>query len=353
VRFVTMMIVVDRSGSVVRGHGDAAVQNALDQFVAYLPSSTPAGQSIFVDGRDEIGMVSFGSTSYLDFPPTVNFRSTAPNFATAVNNIPFGNNSTNTAEGLYQAYTQLQTLNQTGALNVIILLTDGRPSALTVTMDMQSTCLVKGLKTGVIGANVGQTWPPVPPTTWGGYQDAGSQIWTFGLFAPNFTSLSGGADALPVGGPIGSAGCHYYADGGQPITGANLYKDIASFPLQDAYGNSTTGPVQPGAGQSTSSPQAVRYAAANAADNMATKIRQDTAIRPILFVIGLNEPPAGGEPLDADWLARVANDPGYRNGLGLPVYQAGQTPGMYFNVNAGGLAAAFQQIASQILRLAQ
>lgn len=102
-----------------------------------------------------------------------------------------------------------------------------------------------------------------------------------------------------------------------------------------------------------SDPRAVRFAALNAADNQATKIRQDTAIRPVLFVIGLNEPPAGGEPLDADWLARVANDPLYKDSFGNSVVQSGQTKGKYYNVNAAGLAGAFQDISSQLFRLAQ
>jgi hypothetical protein len=59
------------------------------------------------------------------------------------------------------------------------------------------------------------------------------------------------------------------------------------------------------------------------------------------------------QPLDADWLARVANDPGYKNSLGNSVYQEGQTSGMYYNVTGSGLAGAFQDISSQILRLAQ
>ena len=86
---------------------------------------------------------------------------------------------------------------------------------------------------------------------------------------------------------------------------------------------------------------------------MATTIRQDTTIRPVLFVIGLNEPAGTGEPLDADFLARLANDPVYTDVNGISVYQQGQTAGKYYNVNSSDLGAAFQDIASQILRLSQ
>ena len=347
VRFVTMMLVVDRSGSVMRAGNDTTVKNALTQFVA------TASSSVFVDGRDVIGMGSFGTNWNLDFAPVSTFRSGTPAISTAITNIPFGNNATNTSEGLYRAYTQLQTLANTGALNVIVLLTDGRPSALTVTMNFGSPCSTTGNKTGAVTANVGQTWPPLPPTTQGGYQDAGSQIWAFGLFNRTFTSLGNVMSGADMDWVSGSNGCHYYSDSGQAIPGVDLWKDVASFPTTDANGNSTTGPIYQGGGQSLSDPQSVRYASFNAADNVATTIRNDTTIRPVLFVIGLNEPPAGGEPLDADWLARVANDPSYTDVNGNSVFQKGQTSGKYYNVSGSGLAAAFQDIASQILRLAQ
>ena len=114
---------------------------------------------------------------------------------------------------------------------------------------------------------------------------------------------------------------------------------------------STTGPYYVGEGQSVNDPRAVRYAAFNVADNMATAIRSDTSIHPVLFVIGLNE--SSGEPLDSDWLARVANDPTYIDSNGHSVFQAGQTSGTYYNVSASGLSSAFSEIASQILRLSQ
>lgn len=349
VRFVTMMIVVDRSGSVVRAGADSVIRNALYNFVAYTPTSTPAGNSIFVNGRDIIGMVSYGGTYNEDLAPTANFRTASPNIATAIGNIPFGNNPTNTAEGLYQGYSRLQALNQTGALNVIVLLTDGRPSAFTATLDTQGTCTVKGNKTGFLTANVGTAWPPLPPQSQGGQQGS-SNIYSFGLYNVQYSGLDssyGDANSFVAN----SGGCHYYSDSGQAFPGANLYMDASDFPVTDAHNNSTTGPYYQGEGTSVSNPRAVRYASVNAADNMATKIRQDTTIRPVLFVIGLNQP--SGEPLDADWLARVANDPSYKDSYGASVYQTGQTAGAYYNVSASGLESAFQSIAAQVLRLSQ
>ena len=241
---------------------------------------------------------------------------------------------------MYQGYKQLQILNQPGALNVIVLLTDGRPSAFSsdhFKVKASSPCTDRTDKNGFIAAFVGATalqWPPPQsvPNAWG--------ITSFGVFKNTFT----GVENTFV---TNSTGCAYKTT----TNGTNLSSDINPFPTTDTYGNSTTGPLYVGEGTSTTDPRAVRYAAFNAADNMATTIRSDTTIRPVMFVIGLNE--STGEPLDADWLARVANDPGYKDTNGNSVFQNSQTPGMYFNVSAAGLGGAFQEIASQILRLSQ
>jgi Flp pilus assembly protein TadG len=340
VRFVTLMIAVDRSGSVVNGGADSSIKSALNTFVAN--SST----SVFVDGRDYVGMVSFGGNWKLDYAPTLTFQSSTPNIGTAITNIPFDNSSsTNTSDGLWQAYYQLKQLNQTGSLNVIVLLTDGRPSAFPGQFTMDSSPCNATVKNGWLGANVGSSaadWPP--PTVTG----------TFATFGINKTTwVSTGADKTPV---ANNAGCAF---GSNPN---NIQNDMSTFPnsvmpvdnpsVTPAVGPfSTITGVYPAPGNNTNSPRSVRYAAFNVADNIATTIRQDNSIRPVLFVIGLNE--STGEPLDADWLARVANDPAYKDTNGNSVFQAGQTSGMYFNVSASGLSGAFQQIASQILRLSQ
>jgi hypothetical protein len=106
-------VVVDRSGSVGRT-GSAGQTNpqiiaaALNQFVA---NSTT---SIFVDGRDVVGVVSFGADYYLDYSPQTHFQTSAPSIGAAINNIRYNNSSTNTGEGLYQAWYQLVNLAQPG-----------------------------------------------------------------------------------------------------------------------------------------------------------------------------------------------------------------------------------------------
>jgi hypothetical protein len=346
-----MMLVVDRSGSVNRATYNGVsttsiVESNLHQFV---DPSDGSSSPYFSDGRDNIGMITFGTTWRLDFPLSLNFQSGTPRIGTAIDNIDWSNNSTNTADGLFHAYRELVKLAQPGALNVIVLLTDGRPSAFSGTFPLRtsaplSTCTSTAAKVGVLMAPVSQGW--IPPTT--GTTD--------GVFPSIFHGT--GADNNVDGTTPANQNCHYAAD---PAT---MKQDITDFPASVAPPDDnalnltffTTRATNSdltrftGAGTNTASPRAIRYASFNVADNIATMIRTDTNINPVLFVIGLNNN-NGEETLDADWLARVANDKDYIDGGGSHVFQSGQTQGQYFDVNAGGIGDALRQIASEILRL--
>jgi len=65
VRYIAMMIVVDRSGSIYTESASALIQSSLNTFVA--DSTT----SYMVNGVDTVGMVSFGGTWNEDFAPSV------------------------------------------------------------------------------------------------------------------------------------------------------------------------------------------------------------------------------------------------------------------------------------------
>ena len=85
----------------------------------------------------------------------MNFQTATPRIGTAIDNIDWDtNNSTNTAEGLFHGYRELVKLAQPGALNVIVMLTDGRPSAFSGTFPLRtptsaSTCTDKTAKVGL------------------------------------------------------------------------------------------------------------------------------------------------------------------------------------------------------------
>lgn len=329
---VHMMIVVDRSGSVQRAGVGAAIRKALTDFVTNTPADAAGGRPALVDGRDAIGIGSFGGSWKLEFAPASSFRSGEPNIVAAIRDIQFFNGVTNTAEGLYHAYTELRRLGNARSLNIIVLLTDGRPNAFTATFDVPRACDASGKKTGYVTAMIGRTWPPLPPLIQGG-----QGIYTLGLFKSDWTPTG---DMTLVDN---SAGCKF-ADGGR-----NFHADAPEFPATDAYGNSTTGPVYAVDERSTASPRAVRYAAINAADNMATTIRKDMALRPVLMVIGLNQPAVAGEPLDAAWLMRIANDGSIQDPNGRRIPRTEQTMGWYFDATPSTLQSAFQRITSLVL----
>lgn len=364
VRYIAMMIVVDRSGSVTSESAQTTIKTALTTFVA--TSST----SYLVDGVDTVGMVSFGGTWNLDYSPNINFQTGSPNIGTAINNIPFCpstsiTSSTNTAEGLYQAWYQLYQMNLPGSLNVILLLTDGRPSAFTSnwTPVSSSTCSNKTQRAGVFETYVSlgsyPFWPPPtsPNESTGLYATTYQSIPETGHLAANSTNCAYASNTANVGTDFGnnfptSVGPvdHVGTGTGYPPGFSTAGTGIST---QTGYYNSP--------GTSMSNPRAGRYAAFNVADNMATLIRQDTKLSPMLFVIGLNYTNTITEPLDEDWLARLANDPTYVSvgsdtnilPAGKSVYQSGQTPGMYCNSTKSTLSTCFAQVTNALLRLTQ
>ncbi len=369
VRYIAMMIVVDRSGSVTRESADDTIKSALNTFVADSTSS------YMVDGTDTVGMVSFGGSWNLDYSPNINFQTAASNIGTAINNIPFDtvNNasSTNTMEGLYQAWYQLYQMNLPGSLNVIVLLTDGRPSAFTSYFTPTTNCNSLSQLAGVFTTSVG-TWPP--PTSNN----------STGLYQTIFSGLPENSNGTsPPGVPsrlaTPNSGCAY------ATTQSNVYRDFsntipASVGPVDHVGSgtgyppgfSTKGTGIPTRGDpnnyytacsSMNNASCGRYSSFNAADYMAYLIRKDTKLSPMIFAIGLHYTNGAEEPPDDDWLARVANDPNYITvgsdsghiAAGKKVYQTGQTPGMYCSTDnsLSGLDTCFQQVTSHLLRLTQ
>ncbi len=132
-RDVVMVLVIDRSGSMV----------------AELPP-LQSGAEYFVDqfssGRDKLGLVLIGGSSLVAYPPTdwgknpptgatgpdVHFKdeTVTPSVIDSLAAMKSGSN-TGTAEGLMLAWKELQAVNEPGALNIIVLWTDGAPNGIT------------------------------------------------------------------------------------------------------------------------------------------------------------------------------------------------------------------------------
>jgi hypothetical protein len=343
-RDVNIMLVLDRSSSMQGAPCAQMIQQARN-FVAQ-----------FTEGRDRLGLVTFMAGSNVDYAPTVNFKSQTPSLDTKLSGLKCGGN-TGSAQALWTAYQQLQTANLPGALNLMVFFTDGRPNGITADFIGLNPASIFPIKTqtdtrydwqnptnpvsvGPSGCLTGLATSGVI-AQWGGDAPTGS---TAGVFSPSSGSISNINDATVSG----TLNCNFTSDP------KKMRLDIAYIPSQDHWGNSTLGYKHIEAYTSgpysglwrVDTPSAIGAASTNAADNAATRIRNDTTLNPVIYTIGLagNDP----EPLDSEFLERVANDPRSTS------FDSTKAAGQYvYAQDITQLGIAFQSVASMILRLSQ
>ena len=101
----------------------------------------------FAPGRDNVGLIPFASSTYVNFPIANSFQSAAPNVQTLIGSIVC-DGSTSSAEALTLGYQQLAGLNQPGALNVILFFTDGQPTGVTFDMPILNSSPCNAYATG-------------------------------------------------------------------------------------------------------------------------------------------------------------------------------------------------------------
>lgn len=127
-RDVVLVMVLDRSGSM------SAELTAIQQASTYFTS-------LFSQGRDHLGLVLIGGSSLVAYPsgdwnntaplgPRTSFGTDNPSLSGQISIVKSGSN-TGTADGLSLAYQELAATAATGALNVIVLFTDGMPNGIT------------------------------------------------------------------------------------------------------------------------------------------------------------------------------------------------------------------------------
>jgi Flp pilus assembly protein TadG len=319
-RDVNVVVVMDRSGSLQTSLSCTPLKAAAISFV-----------NKFANGRDNVGLVTFASSSIPDFAIANDFQTAANNVPSILNSLVC-NGGTSSAMGLNLGYQQLVNLNQPNALNVLLFFTDGQPTAFTGTFPIQagSTCTTRTPKTAVL--TVGGTTP------WGlmNLTNPGQPL------ASDLPMLSNPANV--------SQGCAYAANWtANPSSAFQVGNDITNIPTTDIYGNNmTTGyqAVTTSGGYMVLNGTNIVNASINAADSQALKIRQSTTIPNIrVFSIGLGNAP-GGVP--DDFLERVANDPRASN------YNSTYPTGEYvFAPQSTDISNAFTQVASEILHLAR
>lgn len=310
-RDVNMVLILDHSGSM-----KAVMKQMQADAIDFI--------NMFAAGRDNVGLVTFSDDAFVAYPPA---GSALPDWTAFQTDLPpiingfKSQGSTNTSSAMWAAYTLLKTRpNTTGALNVIVLFTDGQANTFTADFDslVLNSAGCSGLKSPLVGSITGGT---------------GTVQLPYGLFDPVVTSAVEKAPTAFNRPAPNSNGCKNISNN------SNLKNYLSGLPPTDVNGNSTTGPL-------TADLSHTINAALNAFQDAANNIRSDTTRKPVIYSIGLGGNP--GAPPDNALLALVANDPSSAS------YNSNQSAGYFaYSPTITDLHSAFLRIASQVLRLAQ
>jgi hypothetical protein len=359
-RDVVLVLAIDRSSSMGATVTQAAA--AANTFV-----------SGFAETRDNIGLVIFGGSAVVAFPVATNFKSATPNIPSLLNALGSQSN-TGTAEALSLSYQELQRVNLPGALNVIVLFTDGLPNGVTADFNNTGTVPATLIKTASSGCTYKNG--PIDASThmlgwiaqWSGFANANNG--THGIYGlmskdivngPAYYMGSSHGDSNPISN-AGANGCSYRSGGATPgVTTA----DLNTLPAKDAYGNLTTGADytqswiyhnKGGAAQDLTKPDnayQIGLASWNATDNVGQAIRANANLTPLIYTIGYFG--SAGEPPDPTLMMRLANSnvaPSQFPGTVNTIYDYSKPQGKFVAaMDAAAVNAAFRTIQAEILRL--
>jgi Flp pilus assembly protein TadG len=403
---IVAMLVLDRSGSMCSVNGATAnppcnkgsTTTPCSAMINYAKNFTGA----FAEGRDQIGLLTFSDGYYLESKPTVDFQTvlgytnSSGSSTGTIDNIDC-NGGTGTAAAVSMAYNQLYQIAEPGAMNIIMLETDGLPNTLiynswngtasAIQAGKSSNCLDNngksvaqgGWKTlasmkpwiSGIGMNTGGTgfMSNVPAGAIGAFyaadpaQVAQSGAYMIVLFDPRQSGDSSNNNSIAISN---ANGCAF---NGSTTTD---YSDFNWLPAKDVFGNQvapsneyqslalTSGYNNLTGTASTDWPHA-HAAALNAADNSAYNVRTNATLPAYVFTIGLGG--NDGNPPDPILLQRMANDPNEDQFNNPPVFPAcsteptcitysNQPQGTFiYAPTSAQLGQAFLAISSQILRL--
>ncbi len=368
-RDVNVILVLDRSGSMDASNSCEPMKEAAQLFV-----------NQFANGRDRLGLITFGMSYLTAFPPSQDFK---PGLANTIAQIDCSG-GTGTAQALWKGYELLQAIDEPGTLNLIVFFTDGLPNGITAEFPVKklsdvryghgwypysSTRYLYNMEPSpcrdangerydrrpwdryrrYYAPNWNPYWNPQPKT--GVLAAQGNATYSLG-YTYGITYMQAASVTNHREVPISdSYGCDFASNGWK------VRRDIAYIPDYDLYGNSTRGylPVytfpagHPYAGKiRPDRPISIGRASKNAADNAARRMRQDPRLSVVIYTIGLGDPTGTVTPPDDDFMMRVANDPN------SPAYNPNEPEGLYvFAPDRGQLAQAFYRVASEILRLSQ
>ncbi len=350
-RDVNVMMVLDRSGSMESA-------GACDDLIAASTSFV----NLFANERDRIGMITYGGSFRVDYSPNLYFKSSSPTLTNVISGINC-TGWTGTAQALWNGYVELAKLKEPGALNVILLFTDGIPNAITASFPVK-TALTSTAPTGKSHCYDFSKGKPYTSAGW----DPSKQRYT-GWIAADSSGREGVYEkdappipvtddttvlAKPTGfvgsllNPVRSVDCYFRSNA------SDVHKDVPYYPDTDLYGNSMYGwkpistyPSGPYAGKVRTDngySQNMNNAAINAVNDAGIRIRNrvlDSSISVVVYAIGLG----GAGQAEHELLQRVSND------VASPIYDSTKPTGLYvFAPTAAELNQAFVRIASEVLR---
>jgi hypothetical protein len=388
-RDVRIVLVLDRSYSMQAQMSN--LRTAASNFV-----------SGFNPGTDELGLVAFSGSAFTAYPapgntPSANYTGgTGPdvhfadpvgngndNMLTLINALQVGTD-TNTSEGLWLAYKELQKAvaidTDPTRANIIVLFTDGVPNGFTGWLnDPSHNALTGGSNncyynptTNPTGAAANKMigWMASTPTgnaSGLAFFDPNASTGT-GFYNPVIFDTSNTAKYWVSNIPFGA---NYVDDmdarqlsngwfSGPPMTncqhiGSGDLSGLAKIPTQDYYGNSTSGtaytqgvlykqynvtydPTKPNNGYH------MAIASWNALDNAAQRILSDASMNVAIYTIGFT----GNGGVDAALLKRLANTQDSSS------YNGNYQSGIYVEAwDAQSLQQAFGQVASEVLKLSK
>ncbi len=353
-RDVNVIMVLDRSGSMSTNGGCAAMKAAAASFVTR-----------FSNYRDRVGVVTYSTDYRTDFAlqnPPGDFQNTTTGIP-AITNAINCTGATVTGGAYWTGYEQLKLINEAGALNVILLMTDGQPTAI----PFNFSAPIDAWGYNAIRWNLAAPAPQKYTTSSGSTFDANLSRSP----CANTANKSGVAFTYTSGSNLGGI---YNPATGAKITGSGatscafnstenqLHKDLAFLPDTDLFGTSVNSSIyktttkwasgHPDAGRIVSNSASVlENAAMNEVANAAVRIRaNETAageLNTITYSIGFGT--GIGEP-EFDMLRRAANVAHVNNNM----YDASKPEGFFvYAPTTSALNEAFVRIASEILRLAK
>lgn len=400
-RDVVAMLVLDRSGSMCYPGSQPCDSGDTTSACAAMITAAKTFTGQFAAGRDRIGLLTFSDGAYIHSAPTTNFQAvlgysnTGGSGAGSIDTINC-NGGTGTAGAVSLAYNELYKMALPGALNLIVLETDGLPNTVAYNfwdgsspagLDATSGCTDNNGKTRAKSGWA--TLASMKPWTSGhsmntggiGYMsdipagaigsfyasDPGQSGGPFHylLYNPWQTSASNNSNSIAANG----AGGHFSSGV------SSDYSDIDWLPGTDIYGNSvkptsayktvslTGGRINLTASDSTDWPN-THGAALNATDNAAYRARTNSTLPATMFIIGLDSN-KGATPPDAILLQRMANDAKGDTFNATQLYfdcatetdcitYPTQPLGTFiYSPNTAQLNHAFLTISSQILRLSR